>query len=287
MTITTLAVMIIVITSVTIPAVETAQEEQFVTNSNVVGTYKVIEDGGPIEIAWLSANTCSINGSTITQPGSDILISSNVIISLAANNIQVRNLGATSSDDFSLDTGASQGTDQKVTIEDGILTTSGGKSCTIDGPIYYLTTDDADIALFTYGSEFFVDKDSIITTVVPVTIDGVQYRVILSGTYDNLKVSNAWNVSGNQPEDPDDFQAELTGNSVVEELEKCVKIKNQTFRITYSDESASNTRYVFAPIEYTVISGFNSMTISLLGLIPLMLIIGVVMIAARAISYRD
>lgn len=282
-----IAIIVLIVSTVAVPVIDNAQEDQKTEYNNTTEQFKLVSSVESITIRWLSTTEYSINDVVYTIRGTTIAISDNVIITVVQNNIQVRNISDDGSG-FNLDTSAALGTNQVVTISNGILTTDKG-SCSVLGNLFIISnSEDATYGYYPYSGVVNINKQSVFAANLTITINSVSYLISCHGTYDNLVVTGVYNNTSSQFMDPADFSIQFVGE--ITDNGSYLTIGSKLFKATYNDGgveySGQNTRGIYAPIQYYVISDSDATIISLLGVIPILLFLVPVMFAVRMIQTR-
>lgn len=288
-----LVVIVLVIATTVVPIIEEAQKEQTTAYNNEDFAFRVLDTTtADLTIRWLSTTSYSINDVVYEHVTTGrILISDNILVAFAPNNLQVRDHAETGESGFNLDTLSSAGTDQTVTISNGVLTTNAGKTCDVIGDVLVRTNDaKATYGVFAYSVPCVVDYNSIVYSAATFTLNEKSYSLILSGKYNALSVKAAYCTTDNAVADESKFTVAFKSNSIGEDYGVSVGLKNYTAEVTYTDSGQTYTKtitlYLYAPIEYHMITTSDSAIIAMLGIIPVMMFIIPIMICISMIRNR-
>lgn len=279
-----LVVVVLLIFTVAIPVIESASESQVTTGQNTTQRYILKENFTDAEIS-INNGVVSIGDYDLTLQGSgDVIAMSDsfyVWASSGNNTLLVRSVdGKFSVASLSISNGAmtftSGGTEHTITYTDALL----------------LASDKGTYGMFPINSEIRFNKDSVLFTTFDSSVTNDQLTpssvgtvALMKGTYDNLQTLFVF-------ENEDSITtAEFTGTFSQTPIENDGYYSfnntriNGTLTTNLGDYSGSNFyQAILAPIDYTYISDNDSMIITLLGVIPLMLVIVPVMLAVQLMT---
>lgn len=282
-------VAVIVVATVAIPVIEDSSKEIKTLKNNTTEAFFVSEsDDEPIVITADNVGNYTINGEPFTK-STLIALNEGFTIRYSGTNLQIRNLKDTT---YNYDESPSLAS-QSVTIHNGVLTTGSGKSFSYTGPVLY-KSENGTYGQTVYGQEYYIDNDATIYTDIGLNFGTDNYLalMIMKGTWQDMKVTAASNNESGTVTvlDPADFTVSLQGitqDTAISGLAKNTRI-DATFDNGVESQSgtASQTRYLWAPIEYHTITNNDSTMISILQIVPLLLLIVPVMMAVRMYSSR-
>lgn len=284
-----LAIIVIVISSVVIPVVVDAQDDLYSDINNTTSKYFVKEATIEEIVITASATAYTVNGYEFTVDNTKrILISGNYAIEAYSN---YASFGVKSYESASFYRAVSMtiSADGTFTATD---TSNNTRTGTIEGPILYFAENG------TYGefeSDFSFNADSTLYTRIGVTnFAGMTFEALLSGHYDDLNglaidtYTNPWSAV-----DSEKLTYALDPNAYekVNDYEYRMTIPT-TMDVTYTDGGVDTTKqatvsFFYAPIEYTSLTSNDGMAYTLIGIIPMLLIICAVLFAVRMIGSRN
>lgn len=290
-----LVVIVILIATVGIPVIEDAQKEQISVEQNT--TEKFAVSSGEISEVTISITegSLTVNDYVITTTGSRMVA--------FADDFFIYSNSATSSLGLAIDgTSTIVSGLTEIVINDANKTISYSSStANYTGTLYY-ASEKGDYGSFAYSNPVYFNDDSILFFSVfdgpfvnnelsPNTIRG---SVFFKGTYDDLQKMVAIKTLNNVSTAPN--AAAVTLSDITEVDSICKSTNAQTlFDMTITDDTGTysysrpsgNWYQMIAPIEYQYISDNDSMIVSLLSVIPLVLLIIPVMIAVNMMIRRD
>ena len=285
----TATVAVILICLVAIPLIDGLTTENVNTlRNNTTELFFVTEsEDEPIVITADNAGNYKINGESFTSTGL-IAINEGFKINYSGSNLQIRNFKDST---FNYDESTLL-TSQSVTIQDGTVTTSTGKSFAYTGPVLY-KSEKGTYGQTVYGQDYYIDNDSIIYTDIGFNFgtDSYATEMIVKGTWQDMKVSSAIYVNEKTVLDPADFTVEVMG--ITQDTAISGLAKSTGLKVTYDNGvesqsgTAQKTRYFWAPIEYHTITEQQGVIITILQLIPVLLIASLVLGIGYSIARRE
>lgn len=289
-----LAVMVMLISTIIIPTVENAQADQYSTANNTDLRFKLVEVTDTIVISCDSTGVF-INGTHINISGGSptIAITPTMQISYyqTAPNMSIQ--------DSVTATAIAIAQTNTITLSNGTYTvdTATPKTGTFEGPLYVIDTngDYANYAT-TSTSPFYINNDGVmrgyLQTNVTVGEDTVGLRAIFEGTVSGLTIVSAFDNNAHEAIDTDDLS--ITFNVAPVQVDSVhYKVADRNVTVKYTVEGVDYTASVtitngfIAPLEYKYIGDNDSSIITLLGIIPMLLIIVAVLFAVRLIGSRN
>lgn len=283
-----LVVIILMVTGAVLPAVEDAQKEQYSEKNNTTQRFTMASISDEIVIG------CDASGVIINDVHYDVASSLTTIAIGEDLQISYYKPGPTLAvQSGTLYSGTAVSTAETVTLSNGEFTVSKPTPVTgtYTSPLYLLSSS-GDYGVFSGINEgqFGISNESTLWAFVQVafTIDGVSTSVrgIVSGTPTDIHFVDAWdNTAGTAIALEDITVSWGTAPDKVDDVHYLISHRNITVKYTVDDvEYSADSTFpngILAPIEYKYISDNDASVISLIGIIPLLLIIVAVLYAVR------
>lgn len=187
-----------------------------------------------------------------------------------------------------------------VIVEDGVWKAYSSSdelvhSEAVVGKIY-CTSNQGDYGYFNVSSSapLYINKDSILMgvsmTITATAGDNttIKATAYCRGTYDNMQVVACQNNETSMPIDPS--MVSITPIVATEQENDSLKITSNLITATINIDGKSyvgeRSLLLFAPIEYKTISDNDSIIITLLQLVPVLLIVALVLGIGYEIAYK-
>lgn len=282
-------IMIVIVMVVVIPVLGSASYN--ILGNNTPDSY-ANEVPETAVITW-TATGYTMNDEAITWDVSKILLVSDSIA------IQ-RNVSALVV--YNFDTPTDSGPTSTVTISSGAFSyTTGGnaKTGTISGTAYYLGSETGTMGV--YNSESFsIDQTATLTGFNNITVrngsDSINIRGVVTGTVDSLAYGGALTLtSGVYAATTGTATVAMNSNSVTEPNEKIYTVASKsTLNVSYVDDGttytgASDTAGAtwVAPLQFTQVTASGGAIESLIGIAPLLMIVGVIIMIIGMAAFRN
>lgn len=282
-----LVVVVILIFTIALPVIEDAQKEQRSTDNNSSMLYSSVETSESVSLVktGTGASAVTLNGvdistmfPTLTQNSQRIyLFWDTGIIMLAPSTGGTFNLGA-----YYLNEGTLTGYSNLVSMEaaDGAITFTNTSEQTLELAYTWMmipstTGDYASYRPSDWAShDVFIDSDSIIYCAAQSN----DIDVVAKGTLDSMAVMFI----------ADSSQTYSAGSIAINTTPTEYEASNEftSVDIVKGTTSMSPPTYfeIFVPVKYTTVTDNDSMIITLLGVIPLILAIVPVMLAVQLMT---
>lgn len=268
-------VMIVIVMVVVIPVLDNASYNAF-GNNTTDGYATELPDSATLV---RSDGGYTWNGTAVAADvNTHIIVSDNFTVTLASNALQVKDTTTVAN---------CVATNNIITITGTTYSfTNSGTTYTgtIEGPAYYLGGVAGDMGV--YNGSFTVDKTDEIECYVVVTArdssnNSLVLRGTVRGTADNLAFTGLLTGSGDAATGTSTVV--LNSNSYTEPNEKNYAIASgSSLYITYTDDgttytaTTTNTLEWIGPLEFTQVTDTGGAIESLVGIVPLLMIVGVI-----------
>lgn len=284
-----LVVIVILIATVCIPVIEDAQKEQVTDYNNESVAYRIADTTENITVtlydSYITVNDLSIDK---TDKSTSILRCDNINLTLSGGVFWFKDL--------------SEPVNRSVTVNGSTVVISGNTwtigedTGSVIGTLYVIS-DEGSIGEYYPSSEtpVYINDNSVLSFMLSgvLTAEGMEsvfYSAIMRGTIGNLQIISMY--VGETPLVNPTATVTLSADSYTAIDPICYALTGINGTITYTDSDVTysgslSTANIFAPIAYQALSDNDSMIYSLLGVIPLMLLMIPIMVCVGIFTRRD
>ena len=290
MKIMVIVVAVLMIATVALPAVQYAQSDIYTTENNSGNNYAVASGNTNLAVALDAANEVWISGFKINTSTMDVVMFSDTFLvrhfkTLNPDTIYVDSL----TDKANYGTTAITVTGTQISFTDANNTQ---RTLTYTGELMY-AAPEGDYGYFVNGSTFKINEDSKLymcaadnATNSDLSPSSVGYITVMSGTMGEF--ASDWAFSTTSGVTSVSVSASLSGITDLGDRSYSVELSSATTTVTTNLGDYTNTALVgvFAPLEYKYVGDADGSMISLIGIIPIMLILVPVMMAVRMMALK-
>lgn len=288
----TATVAVIMIMLIAVPLIDDASSTVRTATNNTTETFMVTDADGDVEIVKNSDNTMfTVNGQPFMQYYMMIYFATDDMVCYYTNVSTTQVMFRVMTPDLNVNA-------TKLSVHNGnweAFDDSGSSvaSGTVNGKMMYLS-NEGKYGIFSpsMSNPLFINDDSPLIGILTRTLEdssGNTKPIItyLGGTYSNLTARCA--ISGTDMISPSAVSVTMTSGILQDD--ESIRINSPVFSITASISgttytSEGNILRLIAPIEYKVISENDSIIITLLELVPVLLIVALVLGIGYEIAYK-
>lgn len=282
-------VLIAIVMVVVIPVLQEASYEAMGKNS---------PDAYANEVPAAATFTWTATGYTMNDEG--ITFDANKVFFVSDDIAIQRNAAAFLV--YNFDTPADGGVTSSVSIAAGAISYTVGsaaKTATITGTAYYIGSETGTMGVYNSGS-FNIDQTDSMTGFTNLNVKNgsttINLRGTITGTVENLDYGGVVVMSGGTASAATGTATvEMNSNSITEPNSKIYAIASKsTVNVTYVDDGTTYTgtndsagMTWIAPLEFTQVTASGGAIESMIGIVPLLMIVGIIiMLVGMAVLRR-